>query len=76
MIYKKIFSILNALYLFTANCRVYIGRCPSAVEAPAIILFPVDFSRLNCGFAGLMTCRLYNSPEPIMADLTLAGLWE
>ncbi len=76
MIYKKIFRFLNALYFFAANCRIYIGRCPRDIQAPAIILFPFDLSRLNCGFAGLMTCRLYHSPEPIMADLTLADLWE
>lgn len=75
MIYKKIYNILNTVLRFAANCRIYIGRRPSAVDAPAIIIFPIDISRLNCGFAGLMTCRLPESPAPIMADLTLGTLW-
>jgi len=76
MIYKNIRNILNAFIFFLTNCRIYIGRRPSAVVAPAIILFPIDLNRLNCGFAGLMTCRLLKSPAPIMADLTLGTLWE
>ena len=76
MINKKIRNILHTFLLFATKCRIYIGRRPSDVEAPAIILFPLDSSCLNCGFAGVITCRFPTSSSPIMADLTLASLWE
>jgi glucosamine--fructose-6-phosphate aminotransferase (isomerizing) len=75
MIFKKIYNIFSTILLFATNCHIYIGRRPSAVDAPAIIIFPIDSCRLNCGFAGLMTCRLPKSQADFMADLTLATLW-
>ncbi|MHB8139447.1 MAG: SIS domain-containing protein [Smithellaceae bacterium] len=75
MIYTKILNILSAFLLFVANCRVYVGCRPSAVDAPALIFFPLITSRLNCGFAGLMTCRLPKPSALTTADLTVGTLW-
>jgi glutamine---fructose-6-phosphate transaminase (isomerizing) len=76
MIYTKMFSILSSFLLFVIHCRIFIGRQPSHVAAPAIIFFPFLPGQLNCGFAGLMTCRLQKKPSDTTADLAVAALWE
>jgi glucosamine--fructose-6-phosphate aminotransferase (isomerizing) len=76
MVYTKIFNILKKNFLFVAHCRIFIGIHPDTVNAPAIIFSPLLPGQLNCGFAGLMTCRLQEKPSDIPADLTLATLWE
>ncbi len=76
MIYIKIFSFLKKFLIFIANCRIYVGRRPAAVPAPAIIFFPLLRSQLSCGFAGLMTCRLQEQRGALTADRTLASGWK
>ena len=76
MIHTKIFNILKYFLLFIANCRIFVGCRPVAVDAPAIIFFPSLPGQFNCGFAGLMTCRLKNKMADTTADLTLTALWK
>ena len=75
MIYIKMFNILKEILFFVAHCRIIIGVHPNAIDAPAIIFFPLLPSRLNCGFAGLMTCRLQGKASDFPDDLTLTALW-
>ena len=75
MIYKMNFHILNSILLFIFQCHIYIGCRPADVNAPALIFFPILPTRLNCGFAGLMACRLRSSPPATKADLEVAKLW-
>jgi glucosamine--fructose-6-phosphate aminotransferase (isomerizing) len=65
---KKIGSFLN-------NCRIYVGRRPFCVSAPAIIFLPVSFCQLNCGFAGLMTLKLSENNALPNQDVILADLF-
>ena len=75
MIYVKIFHVLSKSLLFVFRCRIYIGRRPADVKAPSLIFFPVLPGRLNCGFAGLMTCRLPSQLSEKTADRRLNSLW-
>lgn len=75
MIYIKMLTILKKIIFFVAHCRIFIGTDPDAVDAPAIIFFPLLPDQLNCGFAGLMTFRLQGKPSNIPADHTLADIW-
>ncbi len=67
-------SLKNFLGLI-ARCRVFIGLHPDRIQAPAIIFFPLLQGQLNCGFAGLITCRLQEIPPDRSDDLTIATLW-
>jgi len=75
MIYVKIFHVLSKSLLFVFRCRIYIGRRPADVKAPSLIFFPVLPGQLNCGFAGLMTCRLPSQLSEKTADRRLNSLW-
>lgn len=75
MIYIKISNILKNFLFFIAHCRIFISADPDTVDAPAIIFSPLLPDQLNCGFAGLMTCRLREKPLSITADITIATLW-
>jgi glucosamine--fructose-6-phosphate aminotransferase (isomerizing) len=74
MIYIKVLNILYNFLFFALYSRVYIGCRPAAVKAPAIIFFPILPGRLNCGFAGLMTCRMQGRPLVTKADLEISTL--
>ena len=76
MICTKMLNSLKNFLLLVANCRIFIGRLPSSVSAPAIIFFPILPGRFNCGFAGLLTCRLPEKPSATAADRSLISLWE
>ena len=67
--------LIKDLCRFFAACQLFIGRQPSSVSAPSIIFFPLMPSRLNCGFAGLMTLQLSKKNAGINADLALIELW-
>ncbi|MDI6741463.1 MAG: SIS domain-containing protein [Smithella sp.] len=73
---KKIFLLFQNFILFIRTCRLYVGRCPNDVAAPALIFFPILSCQMNCGFAGIMTCRLQNHPRETTSDLIMARLWE
>jgi glucosamine--fructose-6-phosphate aminotransferase (isomerizing) len=70
------FYLFRRFLYFVLHCRIQIGCRPDTAQAPAIIFFPLLPGQLNCGFAGLMTCRLKDPPLETIADLTLAGLWK
>jgi len=76
MIFIKMFNILRNILLFVARSRIFIGAHPAAVNAPAIIFFPLLPGQLNCGFAGLMSCLTQRKPSDIKADRTLADMWK
>jgi glutamine---fructose-6-phosphate transaminase (isomerizing) len=67
---------LKAFFCFLADCRIFIGRRPACVPAPAIIFFPLLPGQFNCGFAGLMTCRLQKKSADTKSDLTVIALWK
>ena len=69
-------SAIKDLCRFFTSCQLFIGKQPSDVPSPSIIFFPIMPSRLNCGFAGLMTLQLQKNNTGITADLTLVQLWE
>lgn len=76
MIYTKMFNMLKYFLYYIVNCRIFIGAHPDAVDMPAIVFFPLLATQLNCGFAGLMSCRLRGKPSDIPTNHTLADLWD
>ncbi len=58
------------------DCRIFIGCHPNRSPKPAIIFFPLLPQQLNCGFAGLMTCRLQTKDTDKTSDKTLGVAWE
>ncbi|MFA5285966.1 MAG: hypothetical protein WC347_10260, partial [Smithellaceae bacterium] len=76
MICKKMIDLLSGFVRLLFMCRIYIGRRPIDTEAPALIFFPIQACQLNCGFAGLMTCRLPATIPENPADQNIARLWE
>ena len=76
MLYTGMINFLYNFLLAVLKCRIFIGCCPTAVDAPAVIFFPFIPGQLNCGFAGLMTCRLPNRPDVTTTDFTVATLWK
>jgi len=75
LLFAVTMTFLKRAFSFIRECQIYVGRRPDAVGAPAIIFFPLLPDQLNCGFAGLMTCRLENIPTDPQADLTLLSIW-
>ncbi len=75
MIYTKMSGLIKSFLFFFANCRIYVGVRPVDAASPAIIFFPILPGELNCGFAGLMTCRTEKQPADIPSDSKLAALW-
>lgn len=69
-------NILYSFLFFVVYCRIFIGAHQSSVNAPAIIFFPLLPCRLNCGFAGLMTCHLQKKPSDTTVNITLASTWK
>ena len=69
-------DILKKILFFVTHCRIFIGCRPDAVDAPALIFFPMLPAQFNCGFAGLMTCRLQKKTTDITADRTIAIRWK
>jgi len=76
MIYTKMCFFLKTILFFVTHCRIFIGINPEKIAAPAIIFFPCIPHQLNCGFAGLMSCRLINNSAQPPEDNILANLWE
>ncbi len=69
-------NILKKAGRFFRESRIFVGRHPREISAPAIIFFPLTLCRFNCGFAGLMTIV---SPVKISAptyDPSFAGVFE
>lgn len=66
--------IMTVLSRLLRTCKVYAGRRPADVDAPAIIFFPLILGELNCGIAGLMTFKRRQKTSPPDADIILAGL--
>ncbi|MEE9910564.1 MAG: SIS domain-containing protein [Deltaproteobacteria bacterium] len=76
MIFTKMLHSLKTFLRFIVHCRIFIGCHPARIHAPAMIFFPFLPGQLNCGFAGLMTCRLHGKPLDTTDDLTIAALWK
>jgi len=76
MFFMKVLNIIKTFLCLISSCRIYIGRHPASVQVPAIILFPFRPAQFNCGFAGLMTCRLSGKDADTAADRTITGLWK
>jgi glucosamine--fructose-6-phosphate aminotransferase (isomerizing) len=70
------FNIIKSFWRFLAACKIFVGKQSAIVSAPAIILFPVMTSQLNCGFAGLMTFRSDKKPGALDTNLNFARLWK
>jgi glucosamine--fructose-6-phosphate aminotransferase (isomerizing) len=67
-------KIKNIGLFFTA-CKIFVGKKPSNIAAPAIIFFPVAPDQLNCGFAGLMTVQSNKKSSSLTDDINMARLW-
>ena len=76
MIHIKALTIIKKIIFFMRDCRIFIGRRPDTVHDPSIIFFPLLPHQLNCGFAGLMTCRLTKQSSGSRADQTLHDVWK
>ncbi|MDM7987425.1 MAG: SIS domain-containing protein [Smithella sp.] len=76
MIHVKVLTIIKKIFSFMTDCRIFIGRHPDTVHEPSIIFFPLLPHQLNCGFAGLMTCRLQTKHTDNRYDKTFAVEWE
>ena len=66
-IFRKIVHILR-------SWKIYVGRDPQGVSAPALILFPLQPATLCCGLAGILVLRRKGKPTP--AGDGLAGLFD
>ena len=66
---------IKKIKVFLGECRIYAGKKPADICAPAIIFFPLFTCRLNCGFAGLLTFKLRETTFAPAYDLTLAELF-
>jgi glucosamine--fructose-6-phosphate aminotransferase (isomerizing) len=75
MTHKILIYNLNKFLSFIFHCRIYLGVRPEDISAPAIVFSPILSNQLNCGFAGLMTCRSQKDTEA-NADLDITALWE
>jgi len=76
MFMTRMFNMIMKVFRFLAAVRIFVCKYPSSVPSPAIILFPVMISQLNCGFAGLMTFRFDKKSKALDLDLALAKLWK
>jgi len=76
MTHTKTLHLLKKILLFMINCRIFIGVRPADIKGPAIIFLPLQPHQLNCGFAGLMTCRLQKQCPDATADWTIIDLWK
>jgi glucosamine--fructose-6-phosphate aminotransferase (isomerizing) len=76
MFHTKLSYILKKWFFFVTHCRVFFGIRPATVDGPAIIFAPLLPGRLNCGFAGLMSCRSAQKESGTSADQALRALWE
>lgn len=73
----KIFQAIKNIGRFLATCKIFVGKLSSSVTAPALIFFPLTISRLNCGFAGLMTFKITDKKSDIFnSDVVLTQLCE
>lgn len=70
------FDILKKFFFFVTNCQICIGVKPNAAHAPSIIFIPLVPNQLNCGFAGLMSCRLQKKSPNTNEDQTFSDIWE
>ncbi len=75
MFYTKMFQFIKKILKFVCICEIRVGCHPSDVPSPVIIFFPLTPGQLNCGFAGLVTCRLENERSEIRADQEIASAW-
>ena len=75
MTYTKLIHLMEEFLYFVLHCRIFVGCRPSSVKGPAIILFPFLPGQLNCGFAGIMTCRLGDKGRNIQTDTNIEAVW-
>ena len=76
MFIARMFNSIKNICRFLTACKVFIGKHPTSVSAPAIIFSPVTTSQLNCGFAGLMTFQYNKKTSDLIDDLALSALWK
>ncbi len=76
MLVAQILSTIKDIRLYFKVCKIFVGKNPAYISAPAIIFFPVIPFQLNCGFAGLMTFRARQKSASLNADLELMQLWD
>ncbi len=69
-------NMLKKAGRFLGQCKIFVGRHPRDIYAPAIIFFPLTLCRFNCGFAGLMTIVSAANISAPAYDPTLGGVFE
>jgi glucosamine--fructose-6-phosphate aminotransferase (isomerizing) len=76
MFVAQILNTIKNISLYFKICKIFVGKNPAYISAPAIIFFPIIPFQLNCGFAGLMTFRSQQKSASLNADLGLMQLWD
>jgi len=76
MFVAQILNTIKNISLYFKVCKIFVGKNPAYISAPAIIFFPIIPFQLNCGFAGLMTFRSQQKSASLNADLELMQLWD
>src|SRR4030042_3465599 len=76
MFTAQMLNIIKSVNSILKSCKIFVGRNPVYIYAPAIIFFPLMPFQLNCGFAGLMTFKIKQKLTELTADIDLGELWE
>src|SRR4030066_1221429 len=76
MFTAQMLNIIKSVNSILKSCKIFVGRNPVYIYAPAIIFFPLMPFQLNCGFAGLMTFKIKQKLTELTADIDLEQLWE
>src|SRR4030042_3335140 len=76
MFTAQILNTIKSVNGILKSCKIFVGRNPAYIYAPAIIFFPLMPFQLNCGFAGLMTFKIKQKLTELTADIDLEQLWE
>jgi glutamine---fructose-6-phosphate transaminase (isomerizing) len=76
MLMARIFNTIKKNCRFLAACQIFVGKIPSKVPYPSVIIFPFMTSTFNCGFAGLMTFNTNKKYDVLDIDIALTEMWE
>ncbi len=73
---EKIMNSLFRIFSYVKGWTISIGRDPSHVAPPALVVFPLMTGTLFCGLAGIITVRSKKAPENVDSIKNLSALFE